>query len=74
MAISEIDDSVPITIPTPIPTPIPIPIPIPIPFSMAWPGRAAHGALPSGNSTIKISPIREIFCQIHSILPKKSLI
>ena len=48
-----IDDSVPITIPIPIPTltptPTPIPIPIPIPFSMAWNGRAAHSALPSGN-------------------------
>ena len=47
VAISEIDDSVPITIPIPIP--IPTPIPIPIPFSIAWNGRAAHGALPSGN-------------------------
>ena len=51
MAISEIDDLVPITkpIPIPIPTPIPTPTPIPIPFSMAWYGRAAHGALLSGN-------------------------
>ena len=32
VAISEIDDSVP------IPITIPIPIPIPIPFSMAWNG------------------------------------
>lgn len=38
-----IDDSVPITIPTPTP------ISIPIPFSIAWNGRAAHSALPSGN-------------------------
>ena len=44
-----IDDSVPITITIPIPIPTPIPIPIPIPFSMAWNGRAVHGALPSGN-------------------------
>ena len=49
VAISEIDDTVPITIPIPTPTPIPTPIPIPIPFSMASHGRAAHGALPSGN-------------------------
>ena len=63
VAISEIDDSVPIPIPISIPIPIPIPIPISIPipipipihFNMAWLGRAAHGALPSGNLMIKLT-------------------